>query len=78
MKANLQIVREQNNVNRNEIVKSIIDDDIHDFKVLCVSKKSIVLKHMKTKEKKRAFWSERKKRYSIDGKYRIRKEDGLC
>lgn len=74
MKANLLVIREQNNVNRNEIVKSIINDDIEDFQVLCVSRKSIVLKHMETKNKMRAFWSDRKKRYCIDGKYKIRKE----
>lgn len=57
--------------NRGDVVYVQTESSSIPYVIVWVTRKTLLLKHIKTKEKKRAYWSEKKCCYSLDNKYSI-------
>lgn len=71
MKDNLTLLTTPKTVRRGQVVEVAIGEETIPFQVIWITNKTISLKSKVNREKKIAFWSDRKGRYSIDGRYMI-------
>ena len=69
MKANLTLLTTPQTVTRGQVVNATVDDSIVPFEVVWITNKTLSLRNKENREKKVAFWSERKGRYAIEGKH---------